>query len=280
MWQKFTERARRVVFFAQEEAGRLKENYVSTEHILLGLTREDDCRAALVLARLGATLADIRREIERQVAQGDGRLGGDMQLTPRAKRVIDLSYEEAQRIDNKYIGTEHLLLGLVREGEGLAGRILAQRFHIDLERTRREVLAIQQEAGKTEATADTVEVIDARTPERPLTGDLGIACADDARTQIEVALDAATFIELSNIFQAKDAHGYRALAHGDQTLFLLPKGTPLKLLVPPRGGNTAATVGGRYVRVLAGEYEGYAGWIFEETFQRTGPDEGPFPPEP
>jgi len=279
MWQKFTERARRVIFFAQEEAGRLNENYVSTEHILLGLTREDDCRAALVLARLGATMADIRRDIERQVAQGDGRLGGEMQLTPRAKRVIDLSCEEAQRIDNKYIGTEHLLLGLVREGEGLAGRVLSARFGIDLERARREVVAIQQEAMKTEATADSVDVIDTRTPERTLTGDLGVAYADDRRTHIEVALDAATFVELSNVFQAKDTHGYRALARGDQTLVLLPVGIPLKLLVPPGGGNTAVAMGGRYVRVLSGEYEGYAGWIFSEAFQREGPDDTPFPPE-
>ena len=123
MWQRFTERARKVVFFAQEEAGRLGENYVSTEHLLLGLIRENDNVAARILDRLGVSLARIRSEIERQVAHGDGRLGQDMQLTPRAKRVIDLAYDEAQQLGNNYIGTEHLLLGLIREGEGLAGRI-------------------------------------------------------------------------------------------------------------------------------------------------------------
>ncbi|MBC7807263.1 MAG: ATP-dependent Clp protease ATP-binding subunit [Akkermansiaceae bacterium] len=142
MWQRFTERARRVVFFAQEEAGRLGENYVSTEHLLLGLVRENDSVAARILDRLGISLGRIRSEIERQVARGDGRLGQDMQLTPRAKRVIDLAYDEARQLNNNYIGTEHLLLGLIREGEGLAGRVL-NKLGVDLERTRREVTLLQ-----------------------------------------------------------------------------------------------------------------------------------------
>ncbi|HZP84494.1 MAG TPA: Clp protease N-terminal domain-containing protein, partial [Chthonomonadaceae bacterium] len=142
MWQRFTERARRVVFFAQEEAGRLGENYVSTEHLLLGLVRENDSVAARILDRMGVSLGRIRSEIERQVTRGDGRLGQDMQLTPRAKRVIDLAYDEARQLSNNYIGTEHLLLGLIREGEGLAGRVLA-KLGVDLERTRREVMALQ-----------------------------------------------------------------------------------------------------------------------------------------
>ncbi len=142
MWQRFTERARRVVFFAQEEAGRLGENYVSTEHLLLGLVRENDSVAARILDRMGVSLGRIRSEIERQVTRGDGRLGQDMQLTPRAKRVIDLAYDEARQLNNNYIGTEHLLLGLIREGEGLAGRVLA-KLGVDLERTRREVMALQ-----------------------------------------------------------------------------------------------------------------------------------------
>ncbi|HZP84986.1 MAG TPA: ornithine carbamoyltransferase [Chthonomonadaceae bacterium] len=145
MWQRFTERARRVVFFAQEEAGRLGENYVSTEHLLLGLVRENDSVAARILDRMGVSLGRIRSEIERQVTRGDGRLGQDMQLTPRAKRVIDLAYDEARQLSNNYIGTEHLLLGLIREGEGLAGRVLA-KLGVDLERTRREVMAVQAES--------------------------------------------------------------------------------------------------------------------------------------
>ncbi|WP_309685163.1 ATP-dependent Clp protease ATP-binding subunit [Armatimonas sp.] len=148
MWQRFTERARRVVFFAQEEAGRLGENYVSTEHLLLGLVKENDSVAARILDRIGVSLGRIRSEIERQVARGDGRMGPEMQLTPRAKRVIDLAYDEARQLGNNYIGTEHLLLGLIREGEGLAGRVLG-KMGVDLERTRREVRLLQdQEPGQ------------------------------------------------------------------------------------------------------------------------------------
>ena len=143
LWMRFTERARRVVFFAQEEATRLGENYVGTEHLLLGLVRENDSVAARILDRLGVPLGRIRSDIERQVTRGHGNLGQDMQLTPRAKRVIDLAYEEARQLNNNYIGTEHLLLGLIREGDGLAARVLV-KLGADLERTRREVYAMQE----------------------------------------------------------------------------------------------------------------------------------------
>ncbi len=164
MWQRFTERARRVVFFAQEEAGRLGENYVSTEHLLLGLVRENDSVAARILDRMGVSLGRIRSEIERQVARGEGRLGQDMQLTPRAKRVIDLAYDEARQLSNNYIGTEHLLLGLIREGEGLAGRVLA-KLTVELEKTRKEVLALQDNdsgmaTNKTQGRRSTTPTLD------------------------------------------------------------------------------------------------------------------------
>jgi ATP-dependent Clp protease ATP-binding subunit ClpA len=143
MWQRFTERARRVVFFAQEEAARLGENYVGTEHLLLGLVRENDSVAARILDRLGVALGRIRADIERQVTRGHGNLGQDMQLTPRAKRVIDLAYEEARQLNNNYIGTEHLLLGLIGEGDGLGARVLIG-LGMDLERARAEVYAMQE----------------------------------------------------------------------------------------------------------------------------------------
>src|SRR5205807_1380276 len=143
MWQRFTERARRVVFFAQEESARLGENYVGTEHLLLGLVREDDSVAARILNQLGVPLGRIRAEIERQVTRGHGSLGADMQLTPRAKRVIDLAYEEARRLNNNYIGTEHLLLGLIHEGDGPAGRVL-MKLGAELKRTRKVVEAMQE----------------------------------------------------------------------------------------------------------------------------------------
>ncbi len=142
MWQRFTERARKVVFYAQEEAQKFGEGYVSTEHLLLGLVRESDSVAARVLEKLGVSLNRIRAEVEKQLPRGDARPSQDMTLTPRAKRVIDLAYDEARNLNNNYIGTEHLLLGLIREGDGLAGRVLA-KLGVELEKARREVMALQ-----------------------------------------------------------------------------------------------------------------------------------------
>ncbi|HVT14063.1 MAG TPA: ATP-dependent Clp protease ATP-binding subunit [Fimbriimonadaceae bacterium] len=142
MWQRFTERARKVVFYAQEEAQKFGEGYVSTEHLLLGLVRESDSVAARVLEKLGVSLNRIRAEVEKQLPRGDARPTQDMTLTPRAKRVIDLAYDEARNLNNNYIGTEHLLLGLIREGDGLAGRVLA-KLGVELEKARREVMALQ-----------------------------------------------------------------------------------------------------------------------------------------
>ena len=107
----------------------------------------------------------IRSEIERQVARGDGRLGQDMQLTPRAKRVIDLAYDEARQLNNNYIGTEHLLLGLIREGEGLAGRVLS-KLGVDLDRTRREVMHLQEGGGEggTATAGGRTQAAKTRTP--------------------------------------------------------------------------------------------------------------------
>src|SRR2546421_1911289 len=123
MWQRFTERARRVVYFAQEEAARFGENSVGTEHLLLGLAREEDSVAGRILiGRLGIPLGNIRSAVEKQISRGPGIVGQDMQLTPRAKQMIDLAYEEARRLNNNYIGSEHLLLGLIMEPEGLGGR--------------------------------------------------------------------------------------------------------------------------------------------------------------
>jgi hypothetical protein len=193
------------------------------------------------------------------------------------------------------------LLGLIREGEGLAGRVLS-KLGVDLERTRREVMLLQdaephamedRKTGAVNLMGQAEEHIrrakeafltkrvaqESRDPNAPRAGDLGVARSADGRTVIEVAMDAATFVELDAVFGAKDAHGYRALAHGNQTMFLVPNGTPLKLLFPPAGGAEAVALDGCYVRVLAGEYEGYAGWIFGETFHRERADESPFPPE-
>ncbi len=151
MWQRFTERARKVVFYAQEEATKFGEGYVSTEHLLLGLVREKDSVAARVLANIGASLDRIRAEVEKQLPRGDSRTNQEVTLTPRAKRVIDLAYDEARNLNNNYIGTEHLLLGLIREGDGLAGRVLT-KLGIELERARREVMALQDNETQTKST--------------------------------------------------------------------------------------------------------------------------------
>ncbi len=151
MWQRFTERARKVVFYAQEEAQKFGEGYVSTEHLLLGLVRESDSVAARVLDKLGVSLGRIRSEVEKQLPRGDARPSQDMTLTPRAKRVIDLAYDEARNLNNNSIGTAHLLLGLIREGDGLAGRVLA-KLGVELERARREVMSLQDNDTQTRST--------------------------------------------------------------------------------------------------------------------------------
>jgi ATP-dependent Clp protease ATP-binding subunit ClpC len=153
MWQRFTERARKVVFFAQEEAHKFGEGYVSTEHLLLGLVRETDSVAARVLERLGVSLNRVRAEVEKQLPRGEARQTQDMTLTPRAKRVIDLAYDEARNLNNNYIGTEHLLLGLIREGDGLAGRVLA-KLGVELERARREVMSLQDNETQTRGSTN------------------------------------------------------------------------------------------------------------------------------
>ncbi len=151
MWQRFTERARKVIFYAQEEAQNIGEGYVSTEHVLLGLIRESDSLGAQVMVAMEVNLDRVRREVEKQLPRGDARPSQDMTLTPRAKRVIDLAYEEARAMGHNYIGTEHLLLGLVREGDGLAGRVLA-KLGLELELTRLTVLRLQATQGEGQAS--------------------------------------------------------------------------------------------------------------------------------
>src|SRR4030081_158597 len=124
MWEPFTERARRSIVLAQEEAQRLGNNYIGTEHILLGIISEGESLAAKVLETLGVNLAKVRQEVEAIVGRGGQTVQQEMVFTPRAKRVIELAFEEARQLNHNYIGTEHLLLGLIREGEGVAARAL------------------------------------------------------------------------------------------------------------------------------------------------------------
>ncbi|UCH42688.1 MAG: ATP-dependent Clp protease ATP-binding subunit [Dehalococcoidales bacterium] len=136
-FEKFSERARRVLTSAQEEAQNLNHNYIGTEHILLGLIREEEGVAAKVFQNLGVSLSKVRSAVEYIIGHGEKSSPGEIGLTPRAKRVIELAIDEARRLGHNYIGTEHLLLGLLHEGEGVAGGVL-QSFGITLEQTRAE----------------------------------------------------------------------------------------------------------------------------------------------
>jgi len=137
-FDKFTERARRVLSLAQEEAQRFNHNYIGTEHLLLGLVREGDGLAAKVLANLGIELNKVRSAVEFIIGRGDTMVMGEIGLTPRAKKVIELAVDEARRLNHHYIGTEHLLLGLVREGEGVAARVL-ENMNVELPKVRTAV---------------------------------------------------------------------------------------------------------------------------------------------
>jgi hypothetical protein len=124
VFERFTERARQVVVLAQDEARLLKHNYIGTEHILLGLLREEEGLAARVLESLDITLEEVRGQVARVIGQGDEVPAGQVPFTPRAKKVLELSLREARSLQHNYIGTEHILLGVVRENEGVAARIL------------------------------------------------------------------------------------------------------------------------------------------------------------
>ncbi|MGB8344147.1 MAG: Clp protease N-terminal domain-containing protein [Ktedonobacteraceae bacterium] len=140
-FDKFTERARKVLSLAQEESQRFQHHYIGTEHLLLGLVREGDGVAAKVLMNLGVKLEEVRTTIESIIGRGDHIVLGEIGLTPRAKKVIELAVDEARRLNHHYIGTEHLLLGLVREGEGIAAGAL-ESLGVKLEDVRKETLKI------------------------------------------------------------------------------------------------------------------------------------------
>jgi ATP-dependent Clp protease ATP-binding subunit ClpC len=136
MFDRFTERARKVIALAREEAGRLGHDYIGTEHLLLGLIREGGGVAAAVLENLNVDLERVRLEVEKLVVMGGGTLTlGEVPFTPRAKKVLELSVEEAQNLGHNYIGTEHLLLGLIREGEGVAAKVM-EGLGVKLEKAR------------------------------------------------------------------------------------------------------------------------------------------------
>jgi len=162
MWQRFTDRARRIVFAAQQAAQEFGEGYVSTEHLLLAIARQPNCTAGSVLEEIGVSEQRIEKEVVKQLPKGDCPPSQDMTLTPRAKRVIDLSYEEARLLEDGFIGTEHLLLGLIREHDGLAGRVL-EKLGVTLPVARAATISVRAAAGNPVRSGESKK-LDRRVP--------------------------------------------------------------------------------------------------------------------
>ncbi|MGJ5898088.1 ATP-dependent Clp protease ATP-binding subunit [Streptomyces niveiscabiei] len=152
MFERFTDRARRVVVLAQEEARMLNHNYIGTEHILLGLIHEGEGVAAKALESLGISLEAVRQQVEEIIGQGQQAPSGHIPFTPRAKKVLELSLREALQLGHNYIGTEHILLGLIREGEGVAAQVLV-KLGADLNRVRQQVIQLLSGYQQSKETA-------------------------------------------------------------------------------------------------------------------------------
>jgi ATP-dependent Clp protease ATP-binding subunit ClpC len=162
-FEKFSERARRVLSLAQEEAQRFNHNYIGTEHILLGLVRETEGGAAKVLANLNVELPKVRSAVEFIIGRGERPTPGEIGLTPRAKKVIELAVDEARRLDNHYIGTVHLLIGLMREGEGVAAGVL-ESLGVTLEKVRGETNHILSQSATQPTGSSSQKQPGTRTP--------------------------------------------------------------------------------------------------------------------
>src|ERR671914_345445 len=175
MFERFTERARQVVVLAQEEARTLKHNYIGTEHILLGLLREEEGLAARVLESLDITVERVRSQVVRIVGSGEEVTAGQIPFTPRAKKVLELALREALSLGHNYIGTEHILLGLVRENEGVAARILLD-FDADAEKIRNEIIRMLSGPGRRQTEIERVmQILSRRTKNNPvLIGEPGV----------------------------------------------------------------------------------------------------------
>ena len=173
-FDKFTERARKVLTLAQEEAQRFNHNYIGTEHLLLGLVREGDGVAARVLSNMGVQLPKVRSAVEFIIGRGETMVMGEIGLTPRAKKVIELAVDEARRLNHPYIGTEHLLLGLVREGEGIAAGVL-ESLGVNLEKVRAQVMqVVSQSSGYSQSSKQQTKT--------PYMDALGFDLTEAART--------------------------------------------------------------------------------------------------
>jgi ATP-dependent Clp protease ATP-binding subunit ClpA len=203
LFKRFTEPARQVVVHAQVEARGLKHDYIGTEHILLGLLRQEEGLAARVLGSLGVSIEEVRAQVARIVGQGDEVTTGQIPFTPRAKKVLELALREARALGHRYIGTEHILLGLAREGDGVAARILAD-FDLAVDQIRHEVVAALSKApGGRRGTGPGPFVV--TSPRRPRRWEHRVESIDH--------LDAAGVEWLNSLGQ--DGWQLTALARGD-----------------------------------------------------------------
>jgi ATP-dependent Clp protease ATP-binding subunit ClpC len=174
-FDKFTDRARKVLTLAQDEAQRFNHNYIGTEHLLLGLVREGEGVAARVLENMNVELSKVRTAVEFIIGRGDRPVVGEVGLTPRAKRVIELAIDEARRLGHNYIGTEHLLLGLVREGEGIAAGVL-ESLGVNLDKVRHQVIHVLSQSSSVTPAQETK-----RPSKTPTLDQLGINLTEAAR---------------------------------------------------------------------------------------------------
>jgi ATP-dependent Clp protease ATP-binding subunit ClpA len=189
MFERFTDRARRVVVLAQEEARLLNHNYVGTEHLLLGLIHEAEGVAAKALELLGIRLEVVRAQVEEIVGQGQRAPTGHIPFTPRAKKVLELSLREAKQLGHDYIGTEHILLGLIREGEGVAAHVLV-KLGADLSRARGQVIGLLSGDAGTEEAAVRTRLVRMTVPDDLIEAQEQFA---QVRRDKEAAIDAEDF---------------------------------------------------------------------------------------
>jgi ATP-dependent Clp protease ATP-binding subunit ClpC len=190
VFERFTERSRQVVVLAQDEARALKHNYIGTEHILLGLLREEEGLAARVLESLDITVEEVRAHVARIVGQGDEVTTGQIPFTPRAKKVLELSLREALQLGHNYIGTEHVLLGVVRENEGVASRILLD-FGADAETVRNEIIRMLSGPGRR--YTEEGEAPAGYSPASPPLAPEFVAELEQVRRDKEEAIEAQQF---------------------------------------------------------------------------------------
>ena len=177
-FDRFTKRARHVLALAQEEAQRFQHNYIGTEHLLLGLVREGEGVAAQVLSNLGVDVNQLRHAVEAIIGRGDRIVLGEIGITPRAKKVIELAADEARRLNHRFIGTEHLLLGLIREGEGIAAGVL-ESLGLQLEQVRAETVRVlrQHQQEQEEVPAPIIPPVPSEATALLAEEEPGLTCA-------------------------------------------------------------------------------------------------------